>query len=93
MLKKSEKLLGKLPPELHIQLDNCFRENKNSYVINWLGTLVERGLFPNGIYVSFLPVGHTHNEMDQVASRISIALRRDHMHPEGNVRAAEEDGE
>ncbi len=76
MLKKSEQLLGKLPPELHIQLDNCFRENKNSYVVNWLGTLAERGLFPKGIYVSFLPVGHTHNEMDQVASRISIALRR-----------------
>ena len=27
------------------------------------------------IYVSFLPVGHTHNEPDQVASRISVACR------------------
>jgi hypothetical protein len=56
-LKRAEKLLGKLPPQLHIQVDNCFRENKNSYVVNWLATLTERGLFPNGIFLSFLPQG------------------------------------
>jgi hypothetical protein len=67
-LKIAEKRLGKLPPELYIQLDNCFRENKNSYLMNYLGTLCERGLFPGGVYVSFLPKGHTHNEMDQVAA-------------------------
>lgn len=33
------------------------------------------GLFPGGIFVSFLPKGHTHNEMDQLASRLSVALR------------------
>jgi len=71
---------GKLPNQLYLQLDNCFRENKNSLLLNWLASLVERGLFPGGIEVGFLPVGHTHNEVDQVASRISIALRRREIH-------------
>ena len=35
---------------------------------------VERGAF-DSIEVSFLPVGHTHNEPDQVASRCSICCR------------------
>ena len=35
---------------------------------------VERGAF-DSIEISFLPVGHTHNEPDQVASRCSICCR------------------
>jgi len=38
--------------------------------------MVARGLFPGGIFPSFLPKGHTHNEMDQHASRLSVGLRR-----------------
>ena len=30
--------------------------------------------------MSFLPVGHTHNEVDQVASRISVAVRHRDIH-------------
>ena len=44
--------------------------------MNFLVSLQESGLFPDGIEVAFLPVGHTHNEVDQVASRISIGLRK-----------------
>ena len=36
--------MGKLPPVLCLQLDNCFRENKNSYVVNFVGWLTERGI-------------------------------------------------
>lgn len=75
-LKKAEQVLGKLPSTLYLQMDNCFRENKNSFVVNWLGTLVERGLFPRGVFVSFLPSGHTHNECDQIGSRLSVAVRK-----------------
>jgi hypothetical protein len=75
-LKLAEGHLGRLPPELYLQMDNCFRENKNSALFNWLGTLCERGLFPKGVFISFLPKGHTHNEVDQVASRLSVAVRR-----------------
>ena len=34
---------GTLPPTLYLQLDNCIRENKNTYVICYLCWLVERG--------------------------------------------------
>ena len=75
-LVATEKISGELPPVLYLQLDNCWRENKNNVLVNWCASLVERGLFPGGIEIGFLPVGHTHNEVDQIASRISIALRR-----------------
>jgi len=63
---------GALPATLCLQFDNCFRENKNSYTLAYLCWLVERGVFRR-VYLSFHPVGHTHNECDQCASRISIA--------------------
>lgn len=39
-------------------------------------SLVDRGLFPGGVELCFLPKGHTHNEMDQHASRVSIGVRK-----------------
>jgi hypothetical protein len=66
---------GKLPRVLYIQLDNCRGSNKNTYLFSYLAWLVERGVF-DVIYVSFLPVGHTHNGPDRIASRISNAVRR-----------------
>ena len=82
-----EDVRGELPPQLYLQLDNCWRENKNNTLINWLASLVERGLFPGGIEVGFLPMGHTHNEVDQAASRISIALRRRDIHTAAQLMA------
>ena len=82
-----EDVRGELPPTLYLQLDNCWRENKNNVLINWLASLVERGLFPGGIEVGFLPMGHTHNEVDQAASRISIALRRRDIHTAAQLMA------
>ena len=65
---------GYLPPILYVQLDNCFRENKNAYVVAYLTWLVERKVFKK-IFMSFLPVGHTHNEADQCASCFSVGCR------------------
>ena len=65
---------GYLPPVLYLQLDNCFRENKNSYLVSYLTWLVERKVFKR-IELSFLMVGHTHNECDQCASCFSIGCR------------------
>ena len=73
-LKRIEAQDGYLPPVLYLQLDNCWRENKNSYVIAYLAWLVERKVFKK-IFLSFLPVGHTHNEADQCASCLSIGCR------------------
>jgi len=58
---------GKLPPVLYLQLDNCYRENKNVYVLSFLEWLVLRGIFVK-VRLSFMFVGHTHCDIDQLHS-------------------------
>jgi hypothetical protein len=80
-LKAEEERRGGLPPILHLQLDNCRGANKNSYLFTYVAWLVEREVF-TVVFVSFLPVGHTHNGPDRIASRISNAVRRTDIHTE-----------
>jgi hypothetical protein len=63
-----------LPPVLFLQMDNCGRENKNHTVIGFLAMLIELKVFTE-IYLTFLPVGHTHCKVDQRFSRISVHLK------------------
>jgi hypothetical protein len=70
---------GRLPPYLRIQADNCGRENKNVYILALCGTLVALGIFKE-IQLSFLIVGHTHEDIDQRFSTISSALKRQDIH-------------
>ena len=35
----------KLPDVLHLQMDNCWRENKNQFVISFLALLILLGVF------------------------------------------------
>jgi hypothetical protein len=67
--------LGPLPPVLNLQLDNTCRENKNWCLFTFLGVLVLIGVFKE-INVKFLPVGHTHEDIDAVFSQIAKKLRR-----------------
>jgi hypothetical protein len=67
---------GKLPPILYLQLDNCSRENKNKYLIGFCHLLVHLGVFKK-IKISFLPVGHTHEDCDQMFSCISRRIRHE----------------
>jgi hypothetical protein len=73
-LKSIDEREGGIPKTFYFQADNCSRESKNTYQIAYFAWLVERGVFDK-VYLSFHPVGHTHNECDQCASRISLALR------------------
>ena len=59
-----------LPPVLFLQLDNCGKENKNQYLIKYLGCLVKLHVFSR-IEVHFLLVGHTHTQVDQAISVLS----------------------
>jgi hypothetical protein len=65
---------GPLPETLYLQLDNCGRENKNAAVMAYIGWLVNRKIFAS-VEVSFLPVGHTHEDIDQVWSRTGLQMR------------------
>ena len=47
-----------------LQLDNCGGENKNWLLLQWLSMLVELGRV-KAFHINFLPVGHTHIDIDQ----------------------------
>lgn len=65
---------GKLPPILLLQLDNTSKQNKGRFLFAFLALLVHHGVFEK-ILVSFLPVGHTHEDIDQMFSRFATYLR------------------
>ena len=65
---------GSLPPILHIQLDNTTKQNKGKYVVAYLAWLVKTGVIREA-YMNFLPVGHTHEDIDQYFSRVSVWCR------------------
>ena len=50
--------LGKLPAILHLSMDNCWRENKNRFVLSFLAALVQQNILAE-VNVTFLLVGHT----------------------------------
>ena len=66
---------GRLPPNLFLQMDNTNADNKTHSLLAWAASLVQCGLFQT-VEVSFLPVGHTHADVDQKFSLISRFLRR-----------------
>ena len=65
-----------MPPKLQLQLDNTCKDNKNHFLLGYCALLLAQGLFEE-VEVFFLPVGHTHNEVDQIFSLISKAVARE----------------
>ena len=55
-LLEVQKMRGKLPPVLFIQLDNCWRENKNKTMFGYFCWLVATGVFKR-IECGFFLVG------------------------------------
>ena len=76
LLPPPEEPLGAvpLPPILTLQLDNAAGDNKNRYVFAFCSLLVHKGIFRE-IYVNFLIVGHTHEDIDALFGRWSNKLR------------------
>ncbi|CAG2249918.1 unnamed protein product [Mytilus edulis] len=75
-LHESSVLMGSFLPEiLYMQADNCFRENKNRFMLAFCELLVRKNIFKE-VHLSFLPVDHTHEEIDAAFSKISDKLRK-----------------
>jgi len=74
LLKALSQIEGPLPPTLYLHMDNCWRENKNKYMLAISHLLVHTGVFKK-VKMCFLPVGHTHNIVDQMFSRFSEAIK------------------
>jgi hypothetical protein len=62
--------LGPLPDKLHVQMDNTAKDNKNHYLLGFCSMLIAEQLFKE-VVVFFLPVGHTHQDIDQTFSLIA----------------------
>ena len=73
-LIKFESEKGKLPPTLYLQLDNG-PDQKSRQFLAFIAYLVESGVFQK-IKVSYLIVGHTHEDVDQYFSCISRYIRK-----------------
>ena len=71
IIKKRE---GKLPKKLYVQLDNTTKQCKGKYVMGFCAFLVHYNVFQQ-IIVGHLPVGHTHEDIDQLFSRLAVYLR------------------
>jgi hypothetical protein len=55
-------------------MDNCSHENKNKYMLAYCHWLVFNKVFQS-ITISFLPVGHTHEDIDQMFSTFIIGMK------------------
>ena len=64
---------SQLPLNLHVQTDNCFREGKNRYVLNWGLLLVILGVFRSVCY-GYLRTAHSHEDVDQVFGQLARYL-------------------
>ncbi|KAJ7381365.1 Exocyst complex component 1 [Desmophyllum pertusum] len=65
--------MGHLAPVAYFQMDNCWRENKNQFVLAFMCMLVEMGVFQK-IKLCYLMVGHTHEDIDQMFSCVARRL-------------------
>ncbi len=71
-----DRSLSSSPPHrFYVQFDNCTRENKNRFLLSYMESLVRWKLFKE-VEVAFLPVGHTHEDIDQAFSTTSNRLRQ-----------------
>jgi len=66
---------GAVPPVLFLQLDNTSKQCKSRHMLGFLALLVHLGVCED-VWLSFLPVGHTHEDIDQFFSRISVYLQQ-----------------
>jgi hypothetical protein len=65
-----------LPPILNVQMDNATGDNKNRFVFAFWSLLVAKHIFRE-VYVSFMLVGHTHDDIDALFGRWSMQLKKD----------------
>ncbi|KAL3675287.1 hypothetical protein R1sor_025235 [Riccia sorocarpa] len=74
----ADKPFNKLPPTFYMQLDTSGRDNKNWLLMVFFSKLVARGVFKT-VFMYFLIVGHTHEDVDVFFSKVNRALSFQHI--------------
>ena len=64
-----------LPANLHVQADNTGREARNQSFMMFLASMIHKQVF-RSVSLGFLPVGHTHIDIDQRFSIIATELAK-----------------
>ena len=72
--KIGDVLAKPLLPMLNLQLDNASWDNKNQFVFAFCLLLMYHGVFQE-VYINFLIVGHTHDDIDALFGRWSYKLK------------------
>ena len=65
-----------LPPILNVQMDNATWDNKNRYVYAFWSLLVAKWIFRK-VYMNFMIVGYTHDDIDALFGRWSMLLKKE----------------
>ena len=74
-------------PLLLIQMDNCAKDYKSKYNMLFWSALTAKGIFCE-VRVSFLIVGHTHEDMDAMFGRFGQRLKIEECHALPNLMAS-----
>ncbi|KAL3675770.1 hypothetical protein R1sor_025718 [Riccia sorocarpa] len=74
----ADKPFNKLPPIFYMQLDNSGKDNKNWVLMAFFSELVARGVFKT-MFMYFLIVGHTHEDVDAFFSKVNRAVSFQHI--------------
>ena len=65
-----------LSPILNVQINNATGDNKNHFVFYFWSLLVANRIFRE-VYVNFMIIGHTHDDIDALFGRWSMALKKE----------------
>ena len=65
-----------LLPIRNVQMDNAIGDNKNRYVFCFWSLLVANKIFRE-VYVDFMIVDHTHDDIDVLFGRWSMTLKKE----------------
>ena len=75
LLQGTKLVLAKpLPLVLNLQLNNALGDNKNQFLLTFCSLLTYHGVFQE-VYINFLIIGHTYNNITTLFSRWSYKLR------------------
>lgn len=74
ILQDATRANGVRPSILKVQVDNCWRENKNKYMLAYLSYLIHLKWFKE-IEMHSLIQGHTHEDIDQLFSLWTLGQR------------------
>ena len=77
---------NKFPKSFYLQMDNCWRENNNRFLLSFLAHLIHLDIFET-IHLNFLMSGHTHEDVDRTFSSWSQYYWNHHIYSPNQIQS------